>query len=76
MTIDQWRPALEVWKAFCAANPGLALRGTKWSFSWFRQRFGEAMLATDVMRRTTSRRYLLNTETFPAAAFNVLTKEK
>jgi len=73
LTLTDWAPAPVAWKAFCEANPGLGLAGTKASWGWLNRNYGAALIAAGVMRKSVGRTLLIHLPTFPAVAFELLT---
>jgi hypothetical protein len=69
----EWVPAQGAWKQFCAANPGLGLKGTRGSYIWFTRTAAPALIEAGVMRRSKSRALLINTKSFAPVAFELLT---
>jgi len=70
--VNHWEPALPAWTAFCEANPQLGLIGGKWSWTHLIRKYRDRFIEAGVLRQTTTGRYLLHAETFPAAAFEIL----
>ena len=73
--MENFIPAPQAWKAFCTTNPHLGFSGSRGSFIWFHRQFSEKLIAAGVMRRTVSRRYFVDRDLFPKAAFDALTAE-
>lgn len=71
--MDEWQTAAPVWQKFCAEFPQLGLEGSRWSWVHFHRTYGKKMRELGVMRRASTGRYLLNAQTFPQAAFELLT---
>jgi len=72
----EWVPAQGAWKQFCAANPGLGLKGTNGSYIWFCRTAAHELVKAGVMRRSKSRALLINTKTFAPVAFELLTADR
>jgi hypothetical protein len=73
MESNVWKPAAPVWRDFCKNNPVLGLLGERWSWVHFQRTHAKAMKEQGVLRQTTTGRYLLDSEKFPAVAFEFLT---
>ena len=74
-TVNNWQGAREVFSAFIGAHPELGLRDSPIAFRNFCYRHGAALMALDVMRKTSGLRSpaIFDTDRFDEVAFELIT---
>lgn len=70
---SEWGLAVEVWAAFVANHPELALRPGRWQLINFMRRARPALLACDAVRKVNSKHWIAHRDRFFVTAFEVLT---
>jgi hypothetical protein len=71
--VSEWGVAVEVWAAFVARHPELALRPGRWQLVNFMRRARPALLAVDAIRKANSRHWIAHRRRFNETAFEILT---
>lgn len=70
---NEWVVADEGWRNFCATHPELDLRPSKWAFNNFLRSTREKLLDADAIRKAKGKHWIIHTERFDTAAFDLLT---